>query len=327
MGSIGREEKTPHPGPLPAARGEGVGSADHPLPDMSDRRSGITLIEVVVVLGVIAFLLCMMIPAIIASRGAADRVSCLNHMKQLVLALHNHEVQRLVLPPGVVNPTGPIRNIAEEQHISWTVPLLPFMEQGGLSGAIVEGSSAYDPINAKASGTRMRTLVCPSDRQGNRTIARTTAVSSYAGCHHDVEAPIDADNHGVFFLNSHICHDDLFDGSAYTIFIGEKPIEDSDLGWMSGTRATLRNTGHRPNDPSLFKAREAGGPAAPRDEFYVGGFGSYHPGGTHFGFGDGSVRFIAQTIDPGVYRLLGHRDDGEPISSAAFPNSLGAPTK
>ena len=35
---------------------------------------------------------------------------------------------------------------------------------------------------------------------------------SYAGCHHDVEAPIAADNHGVLYLNSHVRFDDITDG-------------------------------------------------------------------------------------------------------------------
>ena len=67
--------------------------------------------------------------------------------------------------------------------------------------------------------------------------------SNYAGCHHDVEAPIDVDNNGVFFLNSHLHYEDIRDGAAHTIFLGEKRLESADLGWMSGTRATLRNTG------------------------------------------------------------------------------------
>ena len=39
--------------------------------------------------------------------------------------------------------------------------------------------------------------------------------------------------------------------------------------------------------------------------------GSYHPGGAMFGLGDGSVRFIAETIDLNTYRGLGTRDGGE----------------
>ena len=41
--------------------------------------------------------------------------------------------------------------------------------------------------------------------------------------------------------------EDIDDGTSNTLFLGEKPREDSDLGWASGTRSTLRNTGTRLN--------------------------------------------------------------------------------
>ena len=51
----------------------------------------------------------------------------------------------------------------------------------------------------------------------------------------------------MLFLNSHVSGDDIPDGAGHTIFVGEKIVTADDLGWMSGTRATLRNTGHRIN--------------------------------------------------------------------------------
>jgi prepilin-type processing-associated H-X9-DG protein len=52
---------------------------------------------------------------------------------------------------------------------------------------------------------------------------------------------------------------------------------------------------------------------------YVGGFSSSHPGnGANFALGDGSVRFLKETIDRSVYRRLGHRADGEPIDDDAY---------
>jgi prepilin-type processing-associated H-X9-DG protein len=52
---------------------------------------------------------------------------------------------------------------------------------------------------------------------------------------------------------------------------------------------------------------------------FVGGFGSSHlGGGANFGFGDGSVRWLSQSIDQAVYRRLGHRCDGELIDDGAF---------
>ena len=70
-----------------------------------------------------------------------------------------------------------------------------------------------------------------------------TPLTNYAGCHNGTEVPIDSNNDGVMFLNSHISDKDITDGAANTIFAGEKSGSSIDLGWMSGTRATLRNCG------------------------------------------------------------------------------------
>ncbi len=48
------------------------------------------------------------------------------------------------------------------------------------------------------------------------------------------------------------------------------------------------------------------------------GFRSQHPGGVNFMFGDGSVRFIKQTIDLTTYRALSTRNGGEVISADAY---------
>jgi prepilin-type processing-associated H-X9-DG protein len=44
------------------------------------------------------------------------------------------------------------------------------------------------------------------------------------------------------------------------------------------------------------------------------GFKSYHAGGVQFGMGDGSVTFIADTVDYRVINLLGTREGGEAVS-------------
>ena len=147
--------------------------------------------------------------------------------------------------------------------------------------------------------------------------ADVEVASNYAGCHHDIEAPINSDNRGVLFLNSAITRRDIPDGLSQTIFVAEKAADLTDLGWMSGTRATLRNTGLAPNQlaaPAAAEGAEAAGEsnaaAAPPLEF-VGGFASAHPGGLLVGFGDASVHFVADTIDLDVWRQLGNRADGK----------------
>ena len=90
-------------------------------------------------------------------------------------------------------------------------------------------------------------MLCPSypgaSVVGGPANDHIAGLSNYAGCHHDVESPIDENNNGVLFLNSHIRDKDVTDGLAHTIYIGEKLGSQWDLGWMSGTRATLRNSG------------------------------------------------------------------------------------
>jgi prepilin-type processing-associated H-X9-DG protein len=182
----------------------------------------------------------------------------------------------------------------------------------------------YDETNRTVATTGLNTLTCPSDPITGAPGADRR--DSYAACHHDVEAPIDVDNHGVFFLNSHVRREDITDGTSFTFFVGEKPLKTTDLGWASGTRATLRNTGTRLNDPATLRDDLTGLPGA-AEALAVGGFGSYHPGGAHFGFGDGSVRFISESINLSVYRHLGNREDGELISASDFVNDAGSPLR
>ena len=44
-------------------------------------------------------------------------------------------------------------------------------------------------------------------------------------------------------------------------------------------------------------------------------FRSYHPGGSNFVLADGSVHFLAETIDLRTFGHLGARNDGEVLGS------------
>jgi prepilin-type N-terminal cleavage/methylation domain-containing protein len=216
------------------------------------RRTAFTLVELLVVIAIIGILVAFLLPAIQASRESARRAMCCNNLRQLVLAVHDYEMAHEYYPAGTVNNTGPIRNVPKGHHISWIARILPYAEENALFANLDLSLSAYHHKNDRARQTAIGLLWCPSFWGGS------SPFSNYAGCHHDVEAPIDADNRGVFFLNSRLTRDDLKDGPAYTLFIGEKLIEDTDLGWLSGTPATLRNTGTRLN-PSQSKSAGTGG--------------------------------------------------------------------
>ena len=139
-----------------------------------------------------------------------------------------------------------------------------------------------------------------------------------AGDH--VEVTYDAGK-GAVTVNADIClvavgRGPISDGLGYTLFVGEKPAELPDLGWMSGTRATLRNTGHVPNTSAAPQAPSDPDPAKADAEaakmlLFVGGFSSAHVGGVQIGLGDASVRFVSDEIDSSLWQQLGNRSDGK----------------
>lgn len=89
----------------------------------SQRRSGFTLVELLVVITIIGILIALLLPAVQAAREAARRSQCVNQMKQIGLALHNYHTSRQCFPHGSRWPYG---------APNWRVMLLPGMEQGGI---------------------------------------------------------------------------------------------------------------------------------------------------------------------------------------------------
>lgn len=284
-------------------------------------RRGFTLVELLVVIAIIGILIALLLPAVQAAREAARRSQCCNNLNQLGIALHHYEAAHEMLPPGVVNAKGPIRNEPAGYDMSWLVQILPYIEDGNTFRHVDFSVGVYDPKNEAVRKVTRSYMLCPSDGHGYRGRREGTddkiGLASYAGCHHGVEAPIDTTNQGVLFLNSRIASRDVSDGSSFTLMLGEKWLADADLGWMSGTRATLRNTGTLPN-ATLETGLERRSYRQQRDEkpktgdpLYVGGFGAWHPGGANFALVDGSVRFMSETIEPSLYQALGNRADGK----------------
>lgn len=273
------------------------------------RNAAFTLVELLVVIAIIGILVALLLPAVQAAREAARRMNCTNNLTQLGIAVHGYESAFRVYPPGTINESGPIVNVAQGYHHNWLEKLLPFMEEQTTYQHIDFSVGVYDEKNEPVKKVSISLHSCPSDPWANGPLVAT----SYAGLHHDQESPIDVTNNGIFFLNASVDYEQVSDGTSNTIFIGEKFTDrQQDLGWMSGTRWTLRNTGPAINaNKSKTWGAEPTADQEVSDPLTVGGFGSYHPGGGNFAFGDGHVRFLAETIDVATYQQLGHRADGK----------------
>lgn len=287
-------------------------------------RTGFTLIELLVVIAIIAVLIALLLPAVQMAREAARRAECKNHLMQVGLALQNYSMTHDVLPPGSINPTGPIRGVVDESqyHMGWIVQILPYLELGNTFNHIDFREGVYSQVNSAVRSQSPAVLKCNSVPPGSTLVGGTT----YFGVHHDIEAPIQENQDGVLYLNSSVHYEDITDGSAYTLFVVESlPDYRKSLGWMSGTYSSLRNgvvqTVMEEGQPRYFlhgaltegtdEARlQQGDP-----ELFVGGPRSQHTGGFHAVAGDGAVRFISNSISPLLLRNLCNRHDGEMIDS------------
>lgn len=285
------------------------------LTSRTRRIRGFTLIELLVVMAIIAFLAGLLLPSIQRARESARRTQCLNNLAQLGIALHSYENSHGFLPPGVVNMTGPIRNLEEGYHMSWVAQILPMMDQVGLYQRIRFDESAYSASNSVPRSCILSSMLCPTDTTKTLTSGNgltQVAVTNYAACFGGEDVPIDSQNSGLLFLNSSITFAEIRDGASNTILAGERVIVagTSELGWLSGTRSTLRNTGVQLSK-GWDQPTATGGTAgiqAPSDTA-TSGFSSPHRDLCTFLLADGAARVFSRSISPSIYSLLGQRDD------------------
>lgn len=285
---------------------------------------GFTLIELLLVITIIAILIALLLPAVQQAREAARRVQCKNNLVQLAIGMHNYQMSFQCLPPGCVNPTGPISAVEEGYHMSWVVQLLCTMDQRSLFERVDFSQGAYAEENSVVRAIELPTLRCPSDYYSP---APGSFRSSYVACTGSERSPVDVNGNGLFYLNSSVRYRQIRDGASNTIMLGERRFQDFpsvDLGWMSGTAATLRHAsggintmGMTPSPRSTYGTFETmGEPAEQEEEFLpphldTGSFSSVHVGGSQFVLADGSVRFISENVAPSVLDNLADREDGE----------------
>ncbi len=182
-------------------------------------KRGFTLVELLVVIAIIGILVGLLLPAVQAAREAARRMQCQNNLKQLGLALHNHESVRRALPP-----LGDYVTAGNTVYWSVQARLLPFVEQSNLHSLI----DFSKPISGQPQIARMRMphLLCPSeinDRERPDSPTFTHYPLCYganAGLWHIVQPPSDRGN-GVFLVNRSTRLSELTDGLSNTLGMAE----------------------------------------------------------------------------------------------------------
>jgi prepilin-type N-terminal cleavage/methylation domain-containing protein/prepilin-type processing-associated H-X9-DG protein len=90
------------------------------------RRRGLSLIEMLIVIAIIAIIIALLLPAVQKAREAAARAKCANNLKQLGLGFHHfHEVNNSLPPYWNSYPTATTLSVKG----CWFDHLLPYVEQ------------------------------------------------------------------------------------------------------------------------------------------------------------------------------------------------------
>jgi prepilin-type N-terminal cleavage/methylation domain-containing protein len=126
------------------------------------RRRGVTLIEVLLVIGIIGLLVGLILPAVQQAREAAARVSCLNNLKQIGLALHSFHQTHGQLPPMT-----PVSKNDANARLAWMALILPQVGQdalyrNSLSACQLDENPLNNPPHVGLA-TVLDIYVCPDD--------------------------------------------------------------------------------------------------------------------------------------------------------------------
>jgi len=334
---------------------------------MESRRKslrGFTLIELLVVIAIIAVLIALLLPAVQAAREAARRAQCVNNMKQLGLAIANYESSNGSYPQGSMYFLETAASDCNARQFTMFTALLPYVEKGTIYNSVNYSSTAPGLINFTALVTQVGSYICPSDfKQTPYTFPNNGyGQISYAGNMGSKDifrwwfgcpaAPAYNNINGPFVYDSAYRVADISDGVSQTIFVGEQDRFKNDpdsvfqswsrMAWFTSNNGATRLNGLANVVPTInapFTVPDVSPSPLAFDwdfdsslpHYTMGQFGfrSQHPGGANFLFGDGSVKFLKQTIQNygpvvngsltrGVYRNLGTKDGGEVVSADSF---------
>lgn len=277
---------------------------------------GLTLLELLVVAVIIGALVALLLPSIQAARESARRSQCENNLRQIGVALVDHEGVRGAFPVGCLGCLPASASAdgkpAIRPFISWTVHLLPFLEQGDLRSRYDLSKPSDEEPNRSVGAKIQSVLLCPSTP--DTTLLSTEgrwqgqAFTDYGGIYgvegigHDASAGaaqlLADDSLGVLVFERPVAAAEVVDGLSRTVAVAEALVRRrSTMEWPCG-RNVFAHEGSTPVNVWSGLGNDVGSP---------------HPSGAAVVFCDAHVEFISDGLDPRVFTRLLTRDGDDAL--------------
>jgi prepilin-type N-terminal cleavage/methylation domain-containing protein len=256
-------------------------------------RRAFTLVEVLIVVGIIGLLAAIMLPAIQSSREASRRAACASNLRQIGISLNAYHSAHRQFPVGCVEWRPPGNPAARQ--LAWSVYLLPYLEEDPLYDSLDLTTPFDSPQNAAAAATVLPIYLCPSSQRTNHVVSGRGACD-YGGIYGERITSPNNPPKGPMLIDAVVTLRNVRDGASKTLIVAE----DSRFGdgqWING-----RN---------IFDQAYAINTAPP----FENDIRSEHTGGAQGVMADGSVQFFAETIELRTLAALCTRAGGEIIGS------------
>jgi prepilin-type N-terminal cleavage/methylation domain-containing protein/prepilin-type processing-associated H-X9-DG protein len=288
-------------------------------------RPGFTLIELLVVIAIIAILIALLLPAVQKVREASNRAQCQNNLKQLALGLHGYHDAHKRFPKGLVWNSG---NYYDFPRTGWNYPLFPHIEQDNLYRlfpASARSQQWYPWFSPEATNPNGPTRViipiwvCPSDSGATHN---NQAWGSFAlGNYHAVFGGMNLEGartagpaqRAAFGVNYGARFADFADGQSNSMVLAEyqrsrgAANDQRGMPWgdqpgyghvytqlsPNSSSPDLLYVGWCDNQPGV-NLPCVNGDTGPNNTVAAR---SQHPGGVNVALGDGSVRFVNNSVD------------------------------
>ena len=261
----------------------------HPLPCARQwgRRRGVTIVELLVTIGMIALLVGILIPALQMVRESARRSSCANNLRQIALGMATYDDAKKQLPGwrNVLDTYTKVRISTDPKTacVSWTVPILPHIEGKPTHDWYTSYTAAAGSASGNPATKKIPTYACISRGEVTTTSPLSYAVNAGTGGEELDEASAPASQFeadGVFAdAVGNLAGEPTFDasrptykpavvglrkvavdGAGFTLLLTERsgPNAATDISWSANPVLVRANGGARVENHSVLQPLEIG---------------------------------------------------------------------